>query len=94
MLVSWFLSIWISNTAITAMMLPIILSLVKNLVKMDTDFHPKNEREDLPAPANVYSSKKFIFYYLPLLIKIVYSLFIDNKKEVDSKVTIGVFAQK
>lgn len=56
MLVSWFLSVWISNTATTAMMLPIVLSLVKNLVKLDTAFH---ESEPEPRQVNIYICKIF-----------------------------------
>ena len=36
-----FLSIWISNTATSSMILPIVVSLVKQLVKLDPDFQEK-----------------------------------------------------
>ncbi|CAF0969591.1 unnamed protein product [Brachionus calyciflorus] len=48
MLVTSFASIWISNAAVTSMMLPISIALVKNLVKYNAEFESKEIKlEDL-----------------------------------------------
>lgn len=41
MCVTGFLSLWISNTASTSMMLPIVVALVKQLVKYNPIFSKK-----------------------------------------------------
>jgi sodium-dependent dicarboxylate transporter 2/3/5 len=43
MIVTAFLSLWISNTAATSMMLPIIDAVVKQLIKADKSFHNTQE---------------------------------------------------
>lgn len=52
MSVTGFLALWISNTAVTAMMLPIVVSLVKNIVKLDPAF----QEEKPMAKFNHYTS--------------------------------------
>lgn len=59
MSITGFLSIWISNTAVAAMMLPIVVSLVKNIAKLDPIFQ---EPKQMDTPANIYISKKNHFY--------------------------------
>lgn len=39
MLVTAFISLWISNTAASSMMLPIVIAIVKQLIKYDKSFH-------------------------------------------------------
>ena len=53
MSITAFLSIWISNTAVAAMMIPIVVSLVKNVVKLDPIFQ---EPKQMETPANIYIS--------------------------------------
>lgn len=53
MSITGFLSIWISNTAVAAMMLPIVVSLVKNIAKLDPIFQ---EPKQMESPANIYIS--------------------------------------
>lgn len=48
MSVTGFLSIWISNTATTSMILPIVVSIVKQLVRLDPIF----SLEDSPSGKN------------------------------------------
>jgi sodium-dependent dicarboxylate transporter 2/3/5 len=42
MITTSFLSLWISNTASTAMMLPVIEAVVQQLVKCENDIKEKN----------------------------------------------------
>jgi di/tricarboxylate transporter len=39
MLATAFLSLWISNTAATSMMMPVISAVVKELIKNDPSYH-------------------------------------------------------
>lgn len=81
MCITGFLSLWISNTAVTAMMLPIVISLVKNIVKLDPVFHdekPKPIDFDLDPDSISYKPRltSIANYQLPYLssILLVYSL--------------------
>lgn len=69
MSITAFLSIWISNTAVAAMMIPIVVSLIKNVVKLDPDFQ---EPKQMETPANIYISNFQILYYLKLFLKTNY----------------------
>jgi di/tricarboxylate transporter len=44
MSVTGFLSVWISNTATTSMILPIVISIVKQIVRIDPKFR-KNQKK-------------------------------------------------
>ncbi len=39
MSITGFLSLWISNAAATSIMLPIVISVVKQLIKTDSRYH-------------------------------------------------------
>lgn len=47
MSVTCFLSLWISNSTTTSMILPIAISLAKQLVKLDSDFQEDNDNTSI-----------------------------------------------
>lgn len=57
MLVTAFISLWISNAAATSIMLPIIDGVVKELIKYDTKYHSKSMRERSENSSNYPSNK-------------------------------------
>lgn len=51
MVTTGFLSLWISNTASTSMMLPVVDAVVKELIKHDESYH--KEQKDKKGDSNI-----------------------------------------
>lgn len=62
MSVTGFLSLWISNTAATSMMLPIVIALVKQLAKYNKSF---SEVEKVPK--NKVNGENFLSRFTSIL---------------------------
>jgi hypothetical protein len=63
MIVTAFLSLWISNTAATSMMMPIILSSCLGLIKHDSLYHDDApETNDVGKSTETISTGLFIYF--------------------------------